>query len=110
MITLNEVANDSRGITQRFGRKILLRIDPAQHFAINQKHALQDAVLAHQIFRRPDLGFFLYIFLFLLSAEQQTRARQCSPGKDNATSEKNSAVKKSLVSVLILHVFVQALS
>src|SRR5882762_5103744 len=104
VIILNKAANNSRGISQSVRWKVLLCIEASQHFAVNQKHTFQDAMLPHQIFRRTDLSFFFFTFLFPLGAKQQTRTRQCGSGKDNATSEKNSAVKKSLFSALILHV------
>ncbi len=92
VIILNEVANNSRAVRQSFWREILLCIDTPQHFAVNQKHALQNAVLPHQIFRRPNLGFFFLILLFLGAAQQLT-ARQHGSRKNNSTPEENSAVK-----------------
>ncbi len=35
VIIFYETANDPGGIRQRFGRKILLRVDAAQRFAVN---------------------------------------------------------------------------
>src|SRR6266478_563090 len=39
MIILDKMANNSRSVSQSFGRKILFRIEAAQRFAVNQKHA-----------------------------------------------------------------------
>src|SRR4030095_3924358 len=93
VIILNEAANDLCGVSQSVRRKILLCIDTPQHFAINQKHTLQNAMLARQIFRRPNLGFFFLILLFL-GAAQQLRARQHGSRKNDATPEKSSAIRR----------------
>jgi len=62
VIIFDETANNSGRVRQRFRWKILLRVHPAKHFAIDQQHALQHSMLAHQVFGRRD---FLLLFLWL---------------------------------------------
>ncbi len=104
MIILNKAANYSRSIRKGFGREVLLRIEPSQHFAINQKHALQNAVLPHQIFRWTDLGFFFAPSLFRFRATQQSRSYQGCATENDAAPEKTSASSNAFVLRSILHV------
>src|SRR5438094_426068 len=39
VIILDKMANNSCGVSQSLGRKILFRIEAAQRFAVDQKHA-----------------------------------------------------------------------
>jgi len=40
VVIFDKAANNSRRLGQSFWREILLRIEPAQCFAVNQEHAL----------------------------------------------------------------------
>src|SRR5437868_14515102 len=62
MVVLDELADDSGAIGDCLGRKILIGTNAANDFVVCQKHALQNPVLAHEVFIRRNL-FFLFLFL-----------------------------------------------
>ena len=79
LIEVNPTALRLTGFTRaellEFPATYLFRIEAAQRFAIDQKHAFQHAVLPHQIFWRTNLGFLFVSFLFRLGAMQAPDAR-----------------------------------
>jgi hypothetical protein len=103
VVMLDKTANDSRRLSQRIGREILLRIETAQDFTINQKHTFQHAVLAHQIFRRTNLDFLFLALVLWRRATQHSHTGQGCAAENDAASKKNSAIRALLVSLSVLH-------
>jgi len=50
VVVLNEFPDDVGRIDYGLRRKVLLGVNAPDHFVIDQKHAFQDSVLAHQVF------------------------------------------------------------
>jgi hypothetical protein len=75
-------------------------------FAVNQHHALQHAMLAHQIFRWTNLDFLFLTLLLVLRATQQCRSGQSCAAENNSAPDKNSAIRNALVLMSILHVLI----
>lgn len=60
VIVLDECLNDLRRRLERRGRQVAIAAVPPDRFAVNQQHAIQQAVLAHEIFGwRNILGLLL---------------------------------------------------
>src|SRR6266516_3542935 len=56
MVVLDEAADDPRGVRERpRGEVRSLCREAAQAFLVDEKHAVENSVLAHQVFRRSDL-------------------------------------------------------
>jgi hypothetical protein len=63
-------------------------------------------MLAHQIFKRPNLGFFA---LLLLGATQRSGAHHHGPAKNNTGPEKNSSVERLSFTFSVSHISVSSL-
>src|SRR6185312_9226079 len=63
VIVLDEGADDERRVGEGVGRYVLARVEAAQDLAVDEEHATEDAVLAHEIFGRGDLVLVLVLLV-----------------------------------------------
>jgi hypothetical protein len=68
VVVLDEAANDFRRIGYRIRGQIRIGINSPGRFSVDEQHALEHAMLAHQIFSWRD---FLFLFLFSCTAKNQ---------------------------------------
>ena len=62
MIILDKLPDDLCGFRQWLGRQVLFSLNAANRFPINEQDAFENAMLAHQVFRRRDFLIFLLFY------------------------------------------------
>lgn len=90
------------------GGQILLGVDPPNRLLVDEQHALQHAMLAHQIFRRRNALFILLVLgpssaTALLRRTECGRDQQPDAGDAADTKECASIVRRQIDIVLIRH-------
>ena len=83
MILLDEFANDGGAVGDCVRGKVVARPDAANDFVIGQEDALEDAVLAHQVFIGGDIIFSLFFLCFAESRRWQEKG----PGGGSGAEE-----------------------
>jgi hypothetical protein len=76
VVVLDERADDVGATAHRLRREVVPHIDPTDRFTVHEQHALQHAVLPHQILGRRDL-FLRFAFAGLGAARALRAFRHC---------------------------------
>src|SRR5690242_16754263 len=104
VVLLDEAFDKLRGVGERVGWNVLIRIEPADRVAIDEERALEHAVLAHQVFVGTDL------FLFLLGdgAYSQAEEGDAGGGCCGAAQERTASIANSGCTDHLSHVIRRA--